>query len=112
MQLADELPMIYTTCIMAYATFAYSNPKSTRIFIGLGLVGLAAWITIYYHKSQNPVFHQVAYAILTLALVFRTMYDMEFNLRPALRKRSPSLAYADDIMKQIWKLAGTGMIHL
>lgn len=106
MQLADELPMIYTTCIMAFATYSYSKSKSTRIMIGLGLVGLATWITAYYLLSQDPVFHQVAYAILTCAVVFRGMYVMEAHLRPAMEKRSANLA--EDIMNQMWKMAYTG----
>lgn len=106
MQLADELPMIYTTCIMAYATFAYGRPQATQTLMAVGLVALALWISIYYHMSQNPVFHQVAYAILTCAVVFRGMYVMECHLRPALRQRNP--AEGDAIMAQMWKMAGTG----
>lgn len=109
MQLADELPMIYTTCIMAYATFAYGRPKHIQTLMAVGLIALALWISIYYHMSQNPVFHQVAYAILTCAVVFRGMYVMEWHLRPALRKRSEDPALGDAIMDQMWKMAITGM---
>lgn len=108
MQLADELPMIYTTCVVAYSTFAYAQPRSIRILVAIGLIALASWITIYYLSSQNPVFHQAAYAALMLALVFRAMYDMEAELRPALRKRSKTVAEADDILKQMWKMAFGG----
>lgn len=106
MQLADELPMIYTTCIMAFATFAYSKSTSTRTLIGLGVVSLAAWITGYYVTSKDPVFHQVAYAALTCAVVFRGMYVMSSTLRPALEKRTSD---ATNIMNQMWKMAFTGM---
>lgn len=109
MQLADELPMIYTTCIMAYATYAYGRPRRTRTLIAVGLIALALWITIYYLMSQNPVFHQVAYAALTCSVVFRGMYVMEKHLRPALRKRNEDAAEGDAIMKQMWKMAVTGM---
>lgn len=108
MQLADELPMIYTTCIMAYATFAYSSSRRSSLLIGFSLAGLAVFITVYYHMSQNPVFHQVAFASLTCAVVFRGMYDMESVLRPALRKRCDTPAHADQIMKQMWLMAATG----
>lgn len=108
MQLADELPMIYTTCIMAYATFSYRGSTFTRVTIGLGLVGLAAWITAYYLTSMDPVFHQVAYGALTCALVFRNMYVMEAHLRPALEKRSGSAAHSDQILKQMWHFSLTG----
>lgn len=108
MQLADELPMIYTTCIMAYATFAYSSSRRSSLLIGFSLAGLAIFITVYYHMSQNPVFHQVAFASLTCAVVFRGMYDMESVLRPALRRRCDTPAHADQIMKQMWSMAATG----
>ncbi|PSR91935.1 ceramidase [Coniella lustricola] len=110
MQLADELPMIYTTCVVAYATFSYGQPRATRLLVALGLVALASWITIYYLSSQNPVFHQAAYAALMLALVFRAMYDMEATLRPALRERCKTVAEADGILKQMWKMAFTGIM--
>lgn len=108
MQLADELPMIYTTCIVAYASFSYARPKGTQILVGIGLLGLASWITVYYLSSQNPVFHQVAYAVLMLSLVFRAMYDMETTLRPALRTRCETPAHGDEILRRMWKIAYTG----
>jgi hypothetical protein len=46
MQLADELPMIYTVCILAYATFSYKRPVKVQILIGAALVGLAVFITV------------------------------------------------------------------
>jgi dihydroceramidase len=109
MQLFDELSMIYTTCIMNYATFSF---QQTRVFsnaLAFGLTSLAAFITvrhdnisvynrltmplltsdqqIYYHYLQDPTFHQNAYAILTAVVLFRSMYIMEVNLRPSLRAR-------------------------
>lgn len=111
MQLADELPMIYTTCIMAFVTFSYSRTKRETVLIGFALTGLATFITVYYHMSQNPVFHQVAYASLTCATVFRGMYIMEAFLRPALRERCDTPAHADQILKQMWYLALTGIAY-
>lgn len=46
MQLADELPMIYTTCIMGFATFAYGKGTVFRLWLGSALLGLAASITV------------------------------------------------------------------
>lgn len=108
MQLADELPMIYTTCIMAYATFSYKRSPSIQGLVGLGLTSLATWITYYYLTSMDPVFHQVAYGLLTCALVFRNMYVMEAHLRPAMEKRTGSTARGDEILKQMWNFAFTG----
>ncbi|KAJ9157579.1 Alkaline ceramidase 3 [Pleurostoma richardsiae] len=107
MQLADELPMIYTTCVLSYATFSYSKSRRYSIFVALALVALAAFITIYYWCSKDPVFHQVAYGGLTAATIFRGMYVMEAELRPALKARSPNRA--DFVMRQMWKMAAAGI---
>ncbi|KAL2799591.1 ceramidase [Aspergillus keveii] len=85
MQLVDELSMIYTTCLMCYASFSYSKPTGYRIFLAMFLSFLAIFITLYYHYLQNPVFHQNAYALLTAIVLLRSMYTMEIKLRPSWR---------------------------
>ncbi|PYH42107.1 ceramidase [Aspergillus saccharolyticus JOP 1030-1] len=85
MQLVDELSMIYTTCLMCYASFSYSRPAPFRLFLAFFLAGLAIFITLYYHYLQDPVFHQNAYALLTTVVVLRSMYTMEVTLRPKWR---------------------------
>ncbi|EXJ74832.1 uncharacterized protein A1O5_01528 [Cladophialophora psammophila CBS 110553] len=85
-QLVDELNMIYTTCLMAYASLSYSQTKKTQIYLGVFLVLFCAFITAYYHYLQDPVFHQTVYALLTVFIVFRSVYSMETSLRPSLRK--------------------------
>ena len=86
MQLIDELSMIYTTCLMCFATFSWSRPPLHRIILGSALVTLSVFISLYYHYLQDPAFHQNAYAILTAIIVFRCMYIMEYLLRPSLRQ--------------------------
>lgn len=86
MQLVDELSMIYTTCLMCYASFSYARPLGVRLLIAIALTGLAVFITAYYHYIQDPVFHQNAYALLTTVVVLRSMYTMEVRLRPRWRK--------------------------
>lgn len=85
MQLVDELSMIYTTCLMTYATFSYSKSPLYRLTMALSLITLALSITLYYHYLQDPTFHQQAYAILTAVVLFRAMYVMEVTLRPKFR---------------------------
>ena len=85
MQLVDELSMIYTTCLMCYASFSYSRPSGVRLALAISLAALAVYITLYYHYLQDPVFHQTAYAILTTVVVLRSMYTMEITLRPRWR---------------------------
>lgn len=46
MQLIDELSMIYTTCFMCYATFAYSRSIAFSSLLGTSLAGLAWFITV------------------------------------------------------------------
>ena len=87
MQLVDELSMIYTTCLMCYATFSYSQSRQFALLLALGLVSLAVFITLYYHYLQDPAFHQNAYGVLTAVVLLRSMYVMEFSLRPSLKKR-------------------------
>ena len=86
MQLVDELSMIYTTCLMCYASFSYSQSSPVKIFLAVSLAALAVFITLYYHYLQDPVFHQNAYALLTTVVVLRSMYTMEVALRPKWRK--------------------------
>lgn len=86
MQLVDELSMIYTTCLMAYATFSYSRSRLFSLLLALFLISLAIFITLYYHYLQNPAFHQNAYAILTAIVLVRAMWVMELTLRPSLRQ--------------------------
>ena len=94
MQLVDELSMIYTTCLMCYATFSYSKSRLYSFVLALGLVSLALFITLYYHYLQDPAFHQNAYAILTAVVLCRSMYVMEFSLRPSLTKKEEEFKLA------------------
>lgn len=64
----------------------------------------------YYHWTKDPVFHQVVYAILTAIILFRSMWVMESQLRPALKTKS--LAYAKDVLRTMWQMIATGMSGL
>jgi dihydroceramidase len=129
MQLADELPMIYTVCIMTFATFSYKKSVKLQVLIATSLIGLAAFITvsatsrrnhpqaslspqvvqIYYLYAKDPVFHQVAYGLITVGTIFRGFYVMECILRPALKRRNPG--ECGRLMRQMWMLALTGESH-
>ncbi|KAK5654777.1 hypothetical protein OQA88_6813 [Cercophora sp. LCS_1] len=108
MQLADELPMIYTVCILCYAAFSHGRSSRERILIAVALVGVACFITVYYLYAKDPVFHQVAYGFLTLATTFRGFYVSEWQVRQHLRQRIPH--EADQRMKQIRTLAISGIL--
>ncbi|KAK5168093.1 alkaline ceramidase ydc1 [Saxophila tyrrhenica] len=130
MQLVDELSMIYTTCLMFWATFAYSRPQPIQLLLGVFSVSLALFITGYYHYLQDPTFHQNAYAILTAIVLFRSIYVMELNIRPFYRQRheehekaqsSPTLTEAEkteekrkdrrdsEILRTMWVMIAFGL---
>lgn len=87
MQLVDELSMIYTTCLMFWATFEHKRAQPIPLLLAFFTIGLAVFITLYYHYLQDPTFHQNAYAILTALVLLRSMYVMELNIRPYFRHR-------------------------
>lgn len=86
MQLVDELAMIYTTSLMAFAIFSFSRSRLFKITLGLCLISLSVFITLYYHYLQDPDFHQNAFALMAVIVVFRSIYVMEISLRPSLQK--------------------------
>ncbi|KAF7548030.1 hypothetical protein G7046_g8819 [Stylonectria norvegica] len=107
MQLVDELSMIYTTCLMLYASFSFRRSKAFSVSLGLGLLGLATFITAYYAITQDPAFHQTAYGLLTATVVFRSMWVMESELRPALEARHPGKS--KQTLRTMWAMVGTGL---
>ncbi|KAF2686523.1 alkaline ceramidase-like protein [Lentithecium fluviatile CBS 122367] len=116
MQLVDELSMIYTTCLMCFATFSYGKSRRYSTILALSLIGLALFITLYYHYLQDPAFHQNAYAILTAIVLFRAMYVMEVNMRPRFREmeRKGEGAAREDrrdekILRQMWIMIAWGL---
>lgn len=79
--------MIYTTMFSCYAAFSWRRSLAFRIALAVGLVGLAIFITAYYHFIKDPLFHQRAYALLTATVLLRSMYMMETHLRPYWKNR-------------------------
>ncbi|KAF7951890.1 hypothetical protein EAE96_007187 [Botrytis aclada] len=127
MQLVDELSMIYTTCLMCYATFSFSQSRIFRQVLAFSLIFLSVFITLYYHYLQDPDFHQNAFALLTATVLFRSMYVMEVNIRPSLREKyattelsheHPDTSHSDrvanetrqyEILKEMWLMVGLGL---
>ncbi|KAH7017919.1 ceramidase [Ilyonectria destructans] len=108
MQLVDELSMIYTTCLMMYASFSFSRSRSFSILLGVSLLGLAGFITLYYHITKDPDFHQTAYGLLTALVVFRSMWVMESQLRPALEAQGRK--NSSELLKTMWAMVITGLL--
>lgn len=89
-QLVDELNMIYTTCLMGYANLSHAQSTQFRIITAVSCILLCTFVTLYYHYLQDPNFHQNVYAAMTVALVFRSAYQMEVCLRPTWRHSTES----------------------
>jgi hypothetical protein len=53
MQLADELPMIYTTCIIGYTTFAYDRSRLGALGVAAFFGGLAWAITVSHGSTLS-----------------------------------------------------------
>lgn len=53
MQLVDELSMIYTTCLMCYATFSFARSRLFRQILGFGLLFLSVFITVSIIPSRH-----------------------------------------------------------
>lgn len=129
MQLLDELSMIYTTCIMIYASFSPGRPRVFTISLAAALSGLCIFITLYYYYVRDPAFHQNAYTILTVIGLGRSMYLMETCLRPnrataELEQKEQEIAYRSGglkptamieyhrrhkILHEMWMLIGCGL---
>ncbi|KAH7114279.1 alkaline ceramidase-like protein [Dendryphion nanum] len=126
MQLVDELSMIYTTCLMCFATFSYGKSQRYSTILAVSLISLALFITLYYHYLQDPTFHQNAYALLTATVLFRSMWMMEVNLRPKFRAKEREATNPrpdggakaaqerennrdQEILRKMWTMIGFGL---
>ncbi|KAJ2899706.1 ceramidase [Zalerion maritima] len=108
MQLFDELSMIYTTCLMCFAATTHGKSTRVTVILGVSLIGVAAFITGYYHITKDPKFHQNAYGILTVSIVFWSLYVMEFELRPQLEKRMGP-AVSASMFKEMRRMLAYGL---
>ena len=75
--------MIYTTCVMFYATFSHKRSVRGATLVFALVVFIAVFITGYYYYIKDPLFHQNAFALLTAVVFFRSLYGMEVSLRPS-----------------------------
>ncbi|CAO3581065.1 unnamed protein product [Absidia cylindrospora] len=105
MQLLDELPMIYVGCIMVYFSIKIYNKSKFGLPLVLFLLGYSGFVTYSYLIINDPVFHQVAYALLVITIVFRSVYILKH-----LPRTLPSFDYAHPRLARLLKLAAAGFI--
>ena len=73
-QLLDELPMIWTTLIMFWGIFEHNLTRPKSIALAGLTTAMGVAITWYYLVNKNPVFHEVAYGLITFAVLARSWY--------------------------------------
>ncbi|KAI9302961.1 alkaline ceramidase 3-like protein [Cunninghamella echinulata] len=105
MQLLDELPMIYVACIMVWHSIEVYNRKKYGVGLILFLFFYSAFVTYSYIIINNPVFHQVSYAILVISIVYRSTYLVHH-----LPADLPRYDYIQPRLVQLLKLSASGFI--
>lgn len=118
MQLLDELSMIYTVCVLLYATFSFGRPRMVQYAVAVSATCLAVFITGYYHFLQDPTFHQNAFALISAVIVFRSIYVMETALRPTTSRSEDAkpipLTRTQkrdlNILRTMWTLVISGLV--
>nr|XP_033806020.1 alkaline ceramidase 3 [Geotrypetes seraphini] len=89
MQLLDELPMIYSSCVLVYCLYeCFKHRNSYNYLLVFILILFSLIVTIVYLRWKKPLFHQVMYGLLVFILVLRSVYIITW-VYPWLR----SLAY-------------------
>eukprot|EP00794_Sanderia_malayensis_P011350 gene11350-12534_t len=76
MQLLDELPMIYGTCILIYGMLELNSKENVmnRQLVILFAI-LSFLISVIYVVVVNPAFFQFSYAVLATSLFSLTVYN-------------------------------------
>uniref|UniRef100_H2Y7T3 Alkaline ceramidase n=1 Tax=Ciona savignyi TaxID=51511 RepID=H2Y7T3_CIOSA len=78
MQLLDELPMIYGTCVFLYALHHHATPVKQKSYPYIvSLVSVSVLVTVVYLQWKNPVFHQVCYAALVVFLLYEAILALK-----------------------------------
>jgi len=87
MQLLDELPMIYGSAILIYSEydlllsikeslgFSISKRLPSRPVVGTLICLYCLTVTfVYLSVWKNPVFHEIAYALMVFVIIFESFY--------------------------------------
>ncbi|KDE08236.1 hypothetical protein, variant [Microbotryum lychnidis-dioicae p1A1 Lamole] len=81
-QLGDELPMIYTSTLIAWLVFDITPlSQKTPWLPPLCVVIFNVTFTLMYLFYPNPVFHQVAYGILVVSMTLRGAYLILYKMK-------------------------------
>lgn len=98
MQLADELPMIYTCCIVAFCIYEISNHKTYRPYITIILWLVALLFTILYTGVIFwPWFQHGLTGVLIGIIIFRCVYIMRKALKIAKNYKEKGMVDKEDV---------------
>lgn len=67
--LLDELPMVYAAMQALYCVIAQGKPTTLTLKLGCAFVPL--FITVTYLLVPDPIYHQAAYAAITLSTAWK-----------------------------------------
>jgi len=75
MQLLDELPMIYTSCILAYCMYeVQSPPKRENVMLASALTILSVLFTMTHVYHKVPLIFFTLYGVMVIALASLDLY--------------------------------------
>ncbi|CAG8550436.1 12899_t:CDS:2 [Funneliformis mosseae] len=103
-QLLDELPMIYTTCILTHNIFETGEKRRFGLYLPLALFTYASGVTAAYLYINDPVFHQVSYALLVSIINFRSYYLLTQIHKASIKIRMKRLLFT------AWTMFGLGFL--
>lgn len=77
-QLMDELPMVWVTAIPFGYIWGWNKPQPWNLIWNVGAFLMTSIFTyIYIFVYRNPVFHQVFYAFLNFAVIYKTIKTIQ-----------------------------------
>jgi len=113
MQLLDELPMIYGSCVFIYCMAQVkSGPRDRAVWLVSALVFYAVFFTAIYSVWQNPLVHEFANGLLIAALFVQAFMLLKTDFDPGCAKLFAlgSLFYALAFL--IWNIDNHFCSHL
>lgn len=105
-QLLDELPMIWAAGFVSYSLLedspGYTEPRYGAA-LPASIFALILGITVTYIYNGNPVFHQVAYALIFTVTCVHALFTL---FHPASRMAQTESARRNRSIARRWELIG------
>ncbi|KAI9504713.1 hypothetical protein GGI25_000635 [Coemansia spiralis] len=94
-QLADELPMVYGTCICVYCALRADVKVGSDIYVSLALFAYSTVVTLVYVQIRKPVFHQIAYGMEVFCILY-------LNMKHQIELRKTNWRAYSELMQLLW----------